>query len=95
MRPLEHMAPEPLDARALASKLGSAVRFLILSTASTLLLTVVAIVMFLVACVTGFQTQRWLREVAARRLGRVILSMWGVRVELHQDEPWPSTQVIY
>ena len=95
MKPLEHMAPEPMYTRECASKLGSAVRFLILSTASILLLTLVAIVMFLVACVTGFQTQRWLREVAARRLSRAILSIWGVRIELHQAEPWPSTQVIY
>lgn len=95
MKPLEHMAPEPMYAREFASKLGSAVRFLILSTASILLLSLVAMVMFLVACVTGFQTQRWLREVAAGRLSRAILSIWGVRVELHQAEPWPSTQVIY
>ena len=66
-----------------------------LTTASIALLTFVALFMVLVAGATGFQTQRWLREVVARWLGGAILSIWGVRVEVHKDQPWPSTQVIY
>jgi 1-acyl-sn-glycerol-3-phosphate acyltransferase len=95
MRSLENTPSAPLYATTRVSKFGFAARFVMLSTASIVLLTVVAIVMFLVACVTGFQTQRWLREVAARQLSLAILFIWGVRVELHQAEPWPSTQVIY
>lgn len=95
MRGLEHTPSPPLYATTRVSKLGFAARVVMLTTASLVLLTGGAIVMFLVACVTGFQTQRWLREVAARRLSRAILSIWGVRVELHQAEPWPSTPVMY
>jgi 1-acyl-sn-glycerol-3-phosphate acyltransferase len=95
MRSLGNTPSTPLYATTRVSKLGFAARFVLLATASIVLLTVGAIVMFLVACVTGFQTQRWLREVAAKRLSRAILSIWGVRVELHQAEPWQPAQVIY
>lgn len=95
MRSLEKIPAAPLYATERVSKLGSAVRLVMLSTTSIVLLTLVALFMVLVALVTGFQTQRWLREVVARWLGGAILSIWGIRVELHQSEPWPSTQVIY
>ena len=85
----------PMYATARVSKLESTVRLVMLSTATIVLLTLVTIFMFIVACATGFQTQLWLREVMARWFGEAILSIWGIRVELHPDQPWPSTQVIY
>ena len=95
MRSLGNIPSAPMYATARVAKLESAVRLVMLSTATIVLLTLVTIFMVIVACATGFQTQRWLREVVARWFGGAILSIWGIRVELHQDQPWPSTQVIY
>ena len=95
MKSLGNIPSAPMYATARVAKLESAVRLVMLSTATMLLLTLVTIFMVIVACATGFQTQRWLREVVARWFGGAILSIWGIRVELHQDQPWPSTQVMY
>jgi 1-acyl-sn-glycerol-3-phosphate acyltransferase len=66
-----------------------------LITASLALATVVALAMLLVAFVTLFRARRFYQEVMTTWLGRVILWLWRVRLEVHQDEPFPTTQTMY
>lgn len=71
------------------------IRTVVLSAATLSLLMIAAVVMLAVATVTLYRARRLYAEVMARWLSRVILSMWGVRVEVHRTEPFPGTQTIY
>lgn len=70
-------------------------RMLLLALASLTLITVAAVAMLGVALPTFFKARRFYSEVMAKGLGRAILWLWGVRVLLHQDQPFPQTQTIY
>ena len=70
-------------------------RTVLLAGATLSLLTIAAVIMLAVAVVTCFRAGRFYSEVMAKWLSRTILRMWGVRVEVHQDEPFPETQAIY
>ncbi len=70
-------------------------RAALLGAATLALATVVALAMLLVAFVTLFRARRFYQEVMTTWLGRAILRIWGVRVEIHQDKPFPKTQTIY
>ncbi len=86
-------AVSAIDKRALGSQ--RTCRAVLLSTATLALATIVALAMLLVALVTLFRARRFYQEVMTTWLGRAILRMWGVRVEVHQDKPFPKTQTIY
>lgn len=67
----------------------------LLAAATLSLLTIAAVVTLAVATLTLYRARRFYAEVMARWLSRVILAMWGVRVEVHRAEPFPGTQTIY
>jgi len=74
------------------SRLG---RMVLLAGSTLSVLTIAAVIMLAVAVVTGFRARRFYSEVMAKWLSRAILRMWGVRLEVHQDEPFPETQTVY
>jgi 1-acyl-sn-glycerol-3-phosphate acyltransferase len=71
------------------------VRKVLLAAATLALLTTAALIMLAIAVVTFFRARRLYSEVLPRRLSRAILTLWGVRVETHQTEPFPQTQTVY
>ena len=70
-------------------------RKVLLAAGTLSLLTIAAVIMLAIAVVTLFRAGRLYAEVMAKWLSRAILGMWGVRLEVHQDEPFPETQTIY
>jgi len=70
-------------------------RTVIVSLGILALMTGTAALMLAVAVVTLFSARRLYTEVMARWLGRAILRVWGVGVEVHQDAPFPDAQTIY
>lgn len=81
--------------RARLSRSRRLARKVLLAAATLLLLTIAAFIMLAVAMVTLFRAGRLYSEVMAKWLSRAILRIWDVRVEVHQDEPFPETQTIY
>lgn len=63
--------------------------------ATTLLMTLAVVVMGVVRAVTLGGGRRFSAEVIARGVARAFLWMAGVRVVLHQSEPFPEAGVIY
>lgn len=82
-----------LKARLLRSR--RLARTLLLAAATLLLLTIAAVVILAVAIATLFRAGRFYAEVMAKWLSRAVLWMWGVRLEVHQDQPFPETQTVY
>jgi len=70
-------------------------RKVLLAVATLALLTTAALIMLAIAAVTFFRIRRLYSEILAKRLSRAILTLWGVRVESHQAEPFPQTQTVY
>ena len=70
-------------------------RKVLLAVATLALLTTAALIMLAIAAVTFFRIRRLYSEILAKRLSRAILTLWGVRVETHQAEPFPQTQTAY
>lgn len=70
-------------------------RMVLLAGATLSLLTIAAVTMLAVAVATLFKAGRFYSEAMAKWLSRAILRMWGIRVEVHQGEPFPETQTIY
>lgn len=64
-------------------------------TASLLVMSVGAILMFVVALLTGFRLRRYYSEVMAAAIGHVLLAIYGVRFVVHRRGPWPPGQVVY
>lgn len=54
-----------------------------------------SIIMLVVAILTGFQLRHFYSEVLAGKLGKMALNVWGIKVILHQNHPFPEKQVIY
>jgi 1-acyl-sn-glycerol-3-phosphate acyltransferase len=63
-------------------------------TIAGLLVTATAIAILPLAAVTGFVARR-LYSAIVKQLARVLLLIWGVRVRVHQDRPFPGTQTVY
>ena len=61
---------------------------------SGLLITFTSVAILPVAIVTLFSSRR-LYAAVVTRLARVLLRVWGLRIRLHQDAPFPTTQVVY
>ena len=70
-------------------------RKLALGVISLALVTAGAIVMLAVALVTLFQARRFYAEVMTKALGRMLLWLWGIRLVVHADQPFPEPQTIY
>jgi 1-acyl-sn-glycerol-3-phosphate acyltransferase len=70
-------------------------RKVLLATATLALLTTAALIMLAIAVVTVSRARRLYSEILPRQLSRAILTLWGVRVETHQTEPFPQTQTVY
>ena len=70
-------------------------RKVLLAAATLALLTTAALIMLAIAVVTFFRARRLHSEILAKRLSRAILTLWGVRVEIHQTEPFPQMQTVY
>jgi 1-acyl-sn-glycerol-3-phosphate acyltransferase len=64
-------------------------------TLTMVLMTIGALVMLVVAVLTGFQLRRFYSETIAMRLGRITLRLWGIRMVVHQQQPFPAGQTIY
>ena len=54
-----------------------------------------SLVMLLVATVTLFQARRLYSELLAKQLGRIVLWIWKIRLEIHNEISVPEGQVIY
>jgi len=74
---------------------GNRIRVGLLTVVSLVTLSLMAVCMALVALVTLFRARRFYQEVMARWLGWAMLRIWGIRVRVHQTEPFPETQTIY
>lgn len=69
--------------------------FALRATLTLLLMTAGALVMLLLAVPTAFQLRRFYSEAIATPLGRLTLRIWGVKMIVHQPEPFPSGQAVY
>lgn len=67
----------------------------VLAAVSLLLVSAGAAVMLLVALATLFQKRRVYAEVIMTRLGRMLLSVWGVDFVVHANQPFPVQQTVY
>jgi len=70
-------------------------RGLLLAVATFAIMAFSAAVLLVVAAITLFRARRLYSEVLARWTARMILHLWGVRVVVHQDKPFPRTQTVY
>ncbi len=69
--------------------------FIARATATLLLMTVCALLMLVVACLSAFQFRRFYSEGIATPMGRLALRIWGIQIRMHQRTPFPTTQTIY
>lgn len=83
------------SARGPHPKLHGRLRLTALYSATMVILSLGAAAMLIVAMLTLFRARRFYTEVAARALGRTVLWMWGIRMLVHQVEPFPETQTVY
>lgn len=58
-------------------------------------MTVWAVAMLAAGALTLFRARRFYSEVMAKALGRAVLGVWGIRVVVRQEEPFPRTQTVY
>jgi 1-acyl-sn-glycerol-3-phosphate acyltransferase len=75
--------------------LGARVRYCAQVGASLVVMTLGALVMLLVAVVTGFQLRRFYSECLAAALGRIVLAIFGVRFVVHRESRYPAGQAVY
>ena len=69
-------------------------RMVVLTVVSTTLTVVTALTLLTIAFATAFQARR-LYTAGAAQLAHVILWLWGIRLIVHQDRPFPVTQTVY
>jgi len=82
------------DSTTSAPRHGSRTRLVALFAVSAVLMTITAIALLPIAMLTLFHARRLYASVATR-LARVILRVWGVRLIVHQDRPFPAGQTVY
>ncbi len=63
--------------------------------ASLAVMAMGALVMLLIALVTGFRLRRFYSECLAQMLGRIVLAIFGVRFVVRRAAPYPAGQVVY
>ena len=59
------------------------------------LVTLAAALMLVISVVTLFRARRFCAEVIAKGLGHAVLWLGGLRLVVHQDRPFPTSQTIY
>jgi 1-acyl-sn-glycerol-3-phosphate acyltransferase len=69
-------------------------RVTILSLVSLAVISAGALLLLPVAAVTLFRARR-VYAAAATWLARLVLRIWGIRIVVHQDEPFPRQQTVY
>lgn len=69
-------------------------RIVILSILSLGTISVGALALLPIAAITLFRARRVYAAVAVR-LARLVLRIWGIRMIVHQGEPFPRTQTVY
>jgi 1-acyl-sn-glycerol-3-phosphate acyltransferase len=62
---------------------------------SVVIMTLTAVTLLTVALITLFRARRFYSEVIARAAGLLILRLWRLRLVVHRDLPWPTTQTVY
>ena len=70
------------------------VRLAALAAVTAALLSGVALALVPVACLTLFRARR-LYARAATLAARAVLRVWGLRVVVHRDRPFPAAQTVY
>ncbi len=69
-------------------------RLVTLAAVSAALVAALALILVPVACLTLFRARR-LYARAATLAARALLRLWGVRLVVHQDGPFPVRQTVY
>lgn len=69
-------------------------RFAALAAATVAFVTAVALALVPVACLTLFRARRLYARVATLT-ARAVLRVWGLRLVVYQDEPFPTAQTVY
>ena len=90
----ETMTPAGISGSS-SSKQSRSLRFFVLASASLMAMSVTALMMLIVATLTAFQARRFNAEVVAKAGAKMVLRVWGVRLEVHQKQPFPQTQIVY
>ena len=80
--------------RVLPTRPSRRVRLVALAAVTAALLTGVALALVPVALLTLFRARR-LYARAATLTARAVLRVWGLRVVVHRDGPFPTTQTVY
>ena len=69
--------------------------FALRAIATLLLITACALLMLVVACLTGFAMRRLYSERILAPMGHLALKLWGIRLRIHQPLPFPAGQAVY
>lgn len=69
--------------------------FALRATLTMATMTLGALVMLVAAVLTGFQLRRFYSETIGTRLGRATLRIWGIRMVVHQQQPFPAGQTVF
>ena len=69
--------------------------FLLRSAATLVLLCGCALAMLALAVLTLFRARRYYSEHMATPFGRMVLCVWGIRLIVHQDAPYPARQSVF
>lgn len=70
-------------------------RALLMGVVVVCVMSLAALVMLAAALVTLFRARRFYIEVLGHRFSLFLLWLCGVRLFIHREQPWPSTQTIY
>lgn len=87
--------PESATVHQKSQRLWHQLRGPLLIMATLSITSIAAVVMLTVAFFTLFRTRRFYAEVLAKWPARAILWMWGIRVTVHADKPFPEEQTVY
>ncbi len=69
--------------------------FAVRLSASLALITLYALLMLVFAVVTLFQLRRRYSEWLLTPCARLLLGIWGLRMQVHRHAPYPSVQTVY
>ena len=74
---------------------SSLLRSVLLFAGSMLLMSLAGIVMLAISFATLFHSRRFNAEVVAKAVGHAVLWLGGIRLVVHQDQPFPTSQTVY
>ena len=69
--------------------------FILRSAATVVLISACALLMLLAAVLTGFALRRLYSERILAPMGQLVLRLWGIRLQVHQKQPFPQCQAVY